>query len=176
MPSSRLLVAAALVVTLTGCAQDAPTVHESASDRKPRQIHLDTDSEAPAPLEALDDVLAWKRAELVSFLKADHRAKSHVKPRAVMRAQAVTVSAGSVNGYPCGGDLPPCWVLERESHGNPTARNPRSSASGLWQFLDSTWANYGGYPRAYLAPPSVQNEKARLTWAGGAGCRHWSAC
>lgn len=85
-------------------------------------------------------------------------------------------ATGTVNGYPCGGSLPPCYVLARESGGNPTARNPRSTASGLWQFLDSTWAGYAGYARAYLAPPSVQNEKARLVWANGAGCRHWSAC
>jgi hypothetical protein len=85
-------------------------------------------------------------------------------------------SAGQVNGYPCGGDLPPCWVLQRESGGSPTAQNPSSSASGLWQFLRGTWAGYGGYVEAWLAPPSVQNEKARLTWAGGSGCFHWSAC
>jgi hypothetical protein len=85
-------------------------------------------------------------------------------------------SAGQVNGYPCGGDLPPCWVLERESGGDPTAQNPTSTASGLWQFLDGTWAGYGGYAKARHAPPDVQNEKARITWAGGSGCFHWSAC
>ena len=100
------------------------------------------------------------------------------RTRTVMRAAsaAPAITAGSVNGYPCGGDLPPCYVLARESGGNPTAQNPRSTASGLWQFLDSTWANYAGYPKARLAPPDVQNEKARLTWAGGRGCAHWNAC
>lgn len=85
-------------------------------------------------------------------------------------------ATGSINGYPCGGDLPPCWVLDRESHGNPTAENPRSTASGLWQFLDSTWAGYGGYSHASHAPPSVQNAKAAALWNHGAGCSHWSAC
>lgn len=85
-------------------------------------------------------------------------------------------ATGSVNGYPCGGSLPPCYVLERESHGNPSAENPTSSASGLWQFLDSTWAEYGGYSRASHAPVSVQNAKAAALWAGGAGCSHWLAC
>lgn len=83
---------------------------------------------------------------------------------------------GTINGYPCGNDLPPCWVLARESGGNPTAQNPRSTASGLWQFLRSTWAGYGGYVNAKDAPWEVQNERARQVWAGGAGCRHWSAC
>lgn len=87
---------------------------------------------------------------------------------------------GSVNGYPCGGDLPPCWVLRRESNGNPRAVNARGcggrSCGGLWQFDPRTWANFGGYPRAELAPPDVQNAKARLLWAGGRGCSHWAAC
>lgn len=30
-------------------------------------------------------------------------------------------------------------VAERESHGNPKARNPRSSAQGKYQFLDRSW-------------------------------------
>lgn len=84
-------------------------------------------------------------------------------------------SAGPATGR-CGGDLPPCYIMQRESGGSITARNPRSSASGKWQFLDSTWAGFGGYARAYLAPESVQDAKARQLWAGGAGCGHWSAC
>lgn len=30
-------------------------------------------------------------------------------------------------------------VAQRESHGNPKARNPRSSAQGKYQFLDRSW-------------------------------------
>lgn len=78
--------------------------------------------------------------------------------------------------YPCGNDLPPCYVKQRESGGDYSVQSRISSASGAWQFLDSTWANFEGYPRAYLAPPAVQDEKARQLWAGGAGCSHWSAC
>lgn len=87
-----------------------------------------------------------------------------------------TPTVGEVNGYPCGGGLPPCRVLACESGGSPTARNPRSSASGLWQVIRSTWASFGGYPEAYMAPWEVQNEKARLLWAGGRGAFHWKAC
>ena len=85
-------------------------------------------------------------------------------------------STGTVNGYPCGGSLPPCYVLYRESRGNPTAQNPRSSASGLWQFVHGTWNHYKGYNEAKYAPWQVQNEKARWLWAGGRGCAHWRAC
>lgn len=87
-----------------------------------------------------------------------------------------TREPGTVNGYPCGGDLPTCAVLACESGGNPVAQNPRSTASGLWQILDGTWAGFGGYARAVHAPVDVQNEKARLLWAGGAGAFHWRSC
>lgn len=35
-------------------------------------------------------------------------------------------------------------LIQKESSWNPTAANPRSSAYGLFQFLDSTWAGQGG--------------------------------
>jgi hypothetical protein len=76
----------------------------------------------------------------------------------------------------CGGNLPPCYVMMRESKGIITARNPSSTASGKWQFLDSTWKGYGGYASAADAPESVQDAYAAQIWAGGAGCSNWSAC
>lgn len=76
----------------------------------------------------------------------------------------------------CGGNLPPCWVMQRESGGNITAQNPTSTASGKWQFINGTWAGYGGYAEAWMAPEHVQDAKAAELWAGGAGCGHWSAC
>jgi len=54
-----------------------------------------------------------------------------------------------------------------ESGGDYTARNPTSSASGAYQFLDSTWRATVGlaiaarWPRAYLAPRTVQDAAAR---------------
>lgn len=68
-----------------------------------------------------------------------------------------------------------------------TVQNPRSTASGAYQFLDSTWRNvsawagHGGYSRAMHAPDWVQDEVAlyvinnpaktggRGNWAG-TGC------
>ena len=47
-----------------------------------------------------------------------------------------------------------------ESGGDYSAQSRGSTASGAYQFLNSTWARYGGYPRAADAPPSVQDAKA----------------
>lgn len=104
---------------------------------------------------------------------------AHVHAASVGRGvpnPVVNAAYGTVNGYPCGGDLPTCRVLACESGGNPTAQNPTSTASGLWQILDGTWAGFGGYARAVHAPVDVQNAKARLLWANGHGAFHWKAC
>jgi Transglycosylase-like domain len=65
-----------------------------------------------------------------------------------------------------------------ESSGNPTARNPRSSASGLYQAIHGTWHGYGGYPSAADAPVEVQERHAAelyarrglQPWRASAGC------
>ena len=56
-------------------------------------------------------------------------------------------------------------VKRFESGGNYAARNPNSSASGAYQYLDSTWRadaqqagiDINAYPTAASAPPSVQD-------------------
>lgn len=77
---------------------------------------------------------------------------------------------------------------QAESHGDPKAENPHSTASGKYQFLDSTWREYQtrynqaygthyNYPRAKDAPEDVQDKVASITpasrwggkWAGSQG-------
>lgn len=57
---------------------------------------------------------------------------------------------------------------------NYTDSNRYSSASGAWQFLDSTWAHFMGYARAKYAPRWVQDLKARR-YIDKVGLRPWYA-
>lgn len=125
-------------------------------------------------------VQAVKLAQAIENAEARHSHPAAPAPaptRPAPRQAPAAPSTGPVGrGGICGGDLPPCYVVQRESGFNPQAQNPTSSASGLYQFIDQTWGGYGGYARASQAPASVQAARARQVWAGGAGCAAWSAC
>ncbi len=47
-----------------------------------------------------------------------------------------------------------------ESRGDYFAPPNKGGASGAYQFITSTWNNYGGHRDAYLAPPEIQDERA----------------
>jgi hypothetical protein len=66
-------------------------------------------------------------------------------------------------------------VMACESGGNPNAANPRSSASGLFQFLASTWERTTGeaYPGNVFDAESNIAAAAKLS-KGGSDWRQWS--
>lgn len=80
------------------------------------------------------------------------------------------------------------WVIGRESGWNPNAQNPTSTAYGLGQFLDSTWASVGipktSDPRLqsealmryiaqrYGSPVAAQAFWGRSGWYSGGGPVH----
>ena len=62
-------------------------------------------------------------------------------------------------------------IRQRESGGN-YAENTGNGYYGAYQYDIGTWGNYGGYARADLAPPAVQDAKAAQTYAQR-GCSPW---
>lgn len=51
-------------------------------------------------------------------------------------------------------------IRECESGGDYSAQNSSSTASGAYQYLDSTWGGHMGYARAMFAPPRIQDKRA----------------
>jgi len=61
-----------------------------------------------------------------------------------------------------------------ESGNNYRAQNPTSSASGGYQFLDSTWQYVTGLPgRAMNYPPATQDSAFWKLWDNGRGASQW---
>lgn len=54
-------------------------------------------------------------------------------------------------------------IRTRESAGDYAVLrfDGKSTASGAYQYVDSTWQGYGGFARAADAPPEIQDERAR---------------
>ena len=123
------------------------------------------------------------RLAAVAAEKARKAAEVVVVTPTTVRAAPVArtpVSESSGSGA-CGGSLPPCYVMQRESGGNPRAVSPASYCGGRgcygkWQF-DPRTSQGLGYPGTMdQYPESVQDEAARTLWNGGRGCSHCGAC
>lgn len=65
-------------------------------------------------------------------------------------------------------------IRKWESGGNYRAQNPNSTASGAYQFLDSTWQAVTGLSgRAMNYSVATQDRAFTKLWANGAGARQW---
>lgn len=65
-------------------------------------------------------------------------------------------------------------IRKYESGGNYTAQNPSSTASGAYQFLDSTWQGVTGLPgRAMNYSPATQDAAFWKLWDNGRGASQW---
>lgn len=91
---------------------------------------------------------------------------------ALAGAASLVVGAGTAHA-----DVDWSAVIACESGGNAKAQNPSSTASGLFQFLDSSWRAYGGTKyaaRAKDATPAQQYEIANHAYAMS-GLNPWAA-
>lgn len=73
----------------------------------------------------------------------------------------------------------PAWgpIIRCESGGNPHAQNPSSTASGLFQFLDSTWLAFGGGRYAHRAKDATVAQQFAVADRAfaSAGLSPWAA-
>lgn len=136
-------------------------------------------AEAAATAEA-EAVAAAEAAEEAQRLEAEAaearatRRRSQVTTTIAPRYTATTVASSPVNNTPrAGGAMPPKYVSDCESGGNPQAVNANGHY-GKWQFSQSTWESVGGTGRPDQASEAEQDYRASLLWNNGAGSGHWS--
>jgi soluble lytic murein transglycosylase-like protein len=135
---------------------------------KARADHVAAVEHAREVAIANAQALANQRAAEVRAANA--RAQALVQQQQAQPVQTPAPPKAVSNNYTPSG-IAAC-IAHFESGGNAKAYNP-SGASGLYQFMDGTWAGYGGYAHASDAPASVQTEKFYQVWAGGAGAGNW---
>lgn len=105
--------------------------------------------------------------ELVSF-----EAEPEIEPRVVeIDRPSLLAAEPSIETAP----LMARKIAWCESRWDGRAKNPNSSASGYFQFIDSTWESVTGLPApARDYPYSVQLEAWETLWDEGRGAHHWS--
>lgn len=166
--------AAAVLSSCSGRGEIIPTP-SPASEPTTTPERINSAAPAPAPTTEAPTTTTEPEPEPTTTAYVAPATTVRVRP-ATTTSQYLQPEATTYSGA-CGGSLPPCYVMTRESRGSLTVYNYEGSgASGKWQIMPGTWNNYGGYANAADAPESVQDAKARELWAGGAGCQHWSAC
>lgn len=111
--------------------------------------------------------------EVVAPLKAKQAEAEAAAKAKIAQARAKTVTATKAV---YGGTIDGAFALLRQCEaGGNYATNTGNGYYGAYQYNLGTWANYGGYARPDLAPPAVQDAKARETQARR-GWSPWPAC
>lgn len=110
--------------------------------------------------------------EVVAPLKAKQAAEAAAQAKLAKARAAVKPVAKAVYG----GTLDGAFALLRQCEaGGNYATNTGNGYYGAYQYNLGTWANYQGYARPDLAPPAVQDAKAKETQARR-GWSPWPAC
>ena len=188
----KSLLLAGAVMAAVGCATEPSAVvvreHQVGAEGA-GDAHVESAPSVLHPLTPTDEALATTTTTTLP------PTTTTTEPVPVTTTPTTVYEPPSPQGRTTGrGSEPPAGdVLERiagcesgsgpNSPGSYTAQNPRSTASGRYQFLDSTFQSLDaaeGYSRAADAPPAVQDAAARellaeqgtTPWNASRGC--WS--
>jgi peptidoglycan hydrolase CwlO-like protein len=194
----------AIIDTVRRARKDAATQTRALSRDVPRQraetADVRTQRDALAGmgevLQAKRDTLAAAHEARVAALR-DTRSSRRSAERTLDRLEAAQAKAAREMAAPAapsggGGDgggtggtggggtsggggswAIPWSVVQCESGGQNLPPNS-ATASGYYQFIDSTWQAMGGStPKAYLASKAEQDRLAAKLWNGGAGASNW---
>jgi hypothetical protein len=149
-------------------AQSALAASQSDAETKQNyKLNLNTNT---LKIELKDTRPTFDEAVLKPLREAqDAKAKAEAAARA-----AVAVASAPRAKLVIGGD--DVWAQLRYCEaGGDYAKNTGNGYYGAYQYNLSTWGNYAGYARPDLAPPEVQDAKARETQARR-GWYPWPAC
>ena len=179
----RILATLTLTLTLAACT---PLAAQPASSAGPHPTGARATTTAPVDWPA---VIRRQHLERAWWAEVVRQQRAHAAYLRLLRyAQAIAASRAYPHGL-CGGDLPPCWVRDRESGGDIRIWNGgcyapvgwrgkspcgSSSASGKWQAVRGTWNTCRtGYVNAADAPERVQDDCVRRIFDHGRGASHW---
>lgn len=158
------------MVQIPATAQLTP--HAEAAGTTTHIVTLQTKSYNPLAVVSTtpsfdEAVVKPLKAKQAAAAQAEAAAKA--KARAIVRIASVKVAPVIIGGADAFAQLRFC-----EAGGDYT-KNTGNGFYGAYQYNIGTWANYGGYARPDLAPPAVQDAKAKATQAAR-GWAPWPAC
>jgi hypothetical protein len=177
--SIKLLASLALAAGQAGYSvgyHTAASVQATAqTDVKLQNIKFEASAENPIITET-PKAPDFDSEVLTPLQQAQAKAEAE-RQRAAARSRVstrvVTASAGRWVSAPA---TPEAWTKLRFCEaGGIYTRNSGNGYYGAYQFDIRTWNNWGGYARADLAPPAVQDAKAQETY-NRRGWTPWPSC
>lgn len=171
-----------LAVPLLLVAQVAHTIPVAAAASTTAKANVETLNQnialnlnSPSPIVATTTQPNFD-ADVLVPLRATQAAQAAAKAAAEAAAAAKRKHRVATNPVVTGANTGDVWYNLRVCEsGNNYARNSGNGYFGAYQYNLGTWSNFAGYARPDLAPPSVQDEKARQTQAAR-GWSPWPAC
>jgi hypothetical protein len=171
---NRLLIRVAIIMAISALLTIAvthpvkqPTVKEiplAQTERVLPDRPLSAEHYAPVHILAKESV----KAKVIIAPKPKPKIKPAIRKHrvAVHRFSAFAGGAGGIAAR----------IRHCESGGNYRAQNSHSTASGAYQFLNSTWTAVTGKPAPASAySPAIQDAAFWQAWAGGRGAGMWAA-